>query len=444
VYGMPDGIMRIPANGGNPELLLKSNVQCIAPQILPGGKSILFTVSPTPYKVVVQSLESGERKELFSGDTARYIPTGHIVYALENNLFAIAFDPDRLEVVGGPVSLVEGIFRTMAPQYAVSDSGTLVYVPATAAAAISPQRTLVWVDRKGKEEPIAAEPNNYNFPKISPDGTKVALSFPTGGNQNIWVWDLVRKTMTRLTFDEAGDFLPLWSPDGKRIAFMSSRGGKPSIYWKAADGTGADELLASASGRYIGPRSWSGDGKTLVFMEVGAGTGADIGVVSVEGDRTKKLLLHEKYAEMDPQISPDGRWMAYASDESGRFEIYVRPYPEVKGGKWQVSTSGGIWPLWSRDGRELFYRSGNAFMAVWVKTGPTFSLETPRMMFRGTYAFFPTIPNVSNWEISPDGKRFLMIKSSASSGSASEAPEPRKITIVLNWFEELKQRVRVK
>jgi dipeptidyl aminopeptidase/acylaminoacyl peptidase len=167
-------------------------------------------------------------------------------------------------------------------------------------------------------------------------------------------------------------------------------------------------------------------------------------VVSVEGDRTKKLLLHEKYAEMDPQISPDGRWMAYASDESGRFEIYVRPYPEVKGGKWQVSTSGGIWPLWSRDGRELFYRSGNAFMAVWVKTGPTFSLETPRMMFRGTYAFFPTIPNVSNWEISPDGKRFLMIKSSASSGSASEAPEPRKITIVLNWFEELKQRVRVK
>ena len=147
---------------------------------------------------------------------------------------------------------------------------------------------------------------------------------------------------------------------------------------------------------------------------------------------------------MDPQISPDGRWMAYASDESGRFEIYVRPYPEVKGGKWQVSTSGGNWPLWPRDGREFFYRSGDAFMAVPVKTEPSFSLETPRMMFRGTYASFPLIPYVSNWDISPDGKRFLMIKSSAPSGSASEASGPRKINIVLNWFEELKQRVPVK
>jgi serine/threonine-protein kinase len=255
---------------------------------------------------------------------------------------------------------------------------------------------------------------------------------------DIWVWDLVRKTMTRLTFDEAVDALPLWTPDGKRIAFRSNRGSKTSIYWKAADGTGADEFLVSGSGGNIIPRSWSPDGKTLVFME-SAATNTDVGTVSIEGDRSKKPLLSGKYNEIDPVISPDGRWLAYSCDESGQYEIYVRPYPEVNGGKWQVSTSGGAWPIWSRDGRELFYRSGDASMAVVVKTKPTISFETPRTLFRGTYATGFANASLCNWDVSPDGKRFLMLKPSGTAAAGL-----RKINIVVNWFEELKQRVPIK
>jgi len=195
--------------------------RALPPQILPGGKSILFTAGPEPYKVVVKSLESGECRELFAGDTACYLRTGHIVYALENNLFAIAFDPDRLDVKGGPVSIVEGIFRTTAPQYSVSQSGTLVYVPGASTGA-GPKRTLVWVDRNGKEESVPAQPNDYRTPRISPDGTNVALTAYTDGKADIRVWDLVRGTMSRLTFDESADTYPLWTPDGRRIAFNSA------------------------------------------------------------------------------------------------------------------------------------------------------------------------------------------------------------------------------
>jgi serine/threonine-protein kinase len=244
--------------------------------------------------------------------------------------------------------------------------------------------------------------------------------------------------MTRLTFDKKDNDYSLWTPDGKRIVYFSTREGVfGGAYWKAADGTGVDEKLASALDRSFLPWSLSNDGKTLV-MEEYVGGKYDIGMLSMEGDRANKPLLQEKYNGVLPQISPDGRWMAYMSNESGQYEVYVRPFPDVNKGRWQVSTGGGAAPLWSPNCRELFYLSRDSGMAVAVQTEPTFSLGTPKTLFRLTY--IGSSPGSGTpWDISPDGKRFLMMKEPGSPASAGGAP--LKINIVLNWFEELKQRV---
>jgi serine/threonine-protein kinase len=441
VYGqIPGDIMRISANGGTPESLVKaeSGVYLEHPQVLPDGKSVLFTRAPAPRKIMVQSLRSGVRKELFPGDAATYLPTGQLVFTLKDDAFGIAFDLDKLEVTGEPAPLVEGVHFG-----GLSDSGTLVYVPGTASSTAA-TRTLVWVNREGKEEPLAAPPNAYKHPKISPDGTRITLTVGGTGDSDIWIWDLVHKTMTRLTFDKNRNFQSIWTPDGKQIVYFSSREGTyGSVYWKAADGTLEDEKLASGTDRYIMPWSWSRDGKALVIQENFAFK-YDIGMLSMEGNRARKpLLQHEKYSVFQPKISPDGRWITYTSNESGQYEVYVRPFPDVNKGKWQVSTSGGDSPLWSPNGREIFYRNGDSVMAVSVKTAPTFSLETPSALFRETYVssvLQASNPDFATWDISPDGKRFLMMKEAGSGAGGG----PLKINIVLNWTEELKQRVQIK
>jgi serine/threonine protein kinase len=461
------GVMRISANGGTPESLIKMSMADAsksgfpaAPQMLPDGKTLLFTnafdFNIAKMQIVIQSLKSGERKVLLrSGFGASYLSTGHLVYQLLNtnivNLLAIPLNLDKLEVIGGSVPVLEGIGA-----WAISDSGTLVYVsqPGTAAeskseagakVAASSGRTLVWVNRQGKEEPLAAAPNEYSLFKISPDGTRVALTVGTSPNQDIWIWDVVRESMTRLTFDERDDSVPLWTPDGKRIVYSSLReAGTPGgIFWKAADGTGEVEKLAPAPNRGIYPFSRSKDGKTLALWEVTlAPLQTDIGMLSMEGDHARKPLLQEKYNEDYPQISPDGRWLAYASNESGKYEVYVRSFPDVnKGGRWQISTNGGDSPLWSPDGRELFYRNGDSFMAVEVETDPAFRPAKPKVLFKGTYFSTGAPFDFTLWDISPDGRRFLMMKPPAWTGAAPTTAGPRKINIVLNWFEELKQRV---
>jgi serine/threonine protein kinase/Tol biopolymer transport system component len=460
------GIMRVSANGGTPEVLVKGRFANMskegfpyAPQMLPDGKTLLFTnaVSLTDInndQIVIQSLKSGEQKIVFKGGAyARYLPTGDIIYTLTDknirNLFAVPFDLDKLEVTGSPVSVLEGV-----ADGAYSDSGTLVYVPQPAVAAgatntASSGNTLVWVDRQGKEKPLSAVPEDYRSLKISPDGTRVALSIVASGNQDIWVWDIPHKTPTRLTFDKASDFWPIWTADSKWIVFASGRGGGLArVYWKSADGIGEAELLGSKPNNYIVPGSFSRDGKILAVSEFSLSSPVvDIGMLSMEGKREMKELLQEKQEAFDPQISPDGRYMAYQSDESGKFQIYVRSFPDMTKGKWQVSSGGGNSPLWSPDGRELFYRSGDATMAVEVEKEPTFKRGNPKTLFQGTY-FFANIMQkiiVTPWDISPDGKKFLMIKPGASTAAAPTAAGPQpKIIVVTNWFEELKQRVPVK
>jgi eukaryotic-like serine/threonine-protein kinase len=442
------GIMRISADGGTPETLIP-NEQLYHPRLLPDQKSVIFTFGRYPYQIAVQSIKSNKRKVLFPGENACYLPTGHIVYALENYLYAVPFDLENLQA-GASAPVFEGLSRhgVNAPsQYSVSNSGALIYVPKTITTAAT-GRTLVWVDRNGKEELVGAAPDLYNGLKLSPDGKRVALAASIDGNEDIYVLDFGRKTPSRLTFDESVDTTPLWTHDGKRILFRTHRkDGNGRVCWKAADGTGKDEPVVGSAvpGMATLPLSWSGE-KTLVLMEYAITAGmrvrAGIGALAMEGDCKYKPLLKRENSVYQPQISPDGHWVAYVSNESGQAQIYVRSFPELEtGGCWQISTSGGHSPLWSRDGRELFYRIGDDIMAAAVKTKPTFSNESPKVLFQRSYLSHPVGMGESlglyQWDISQDGKHFLMIKDAATE-------TPHKINIVLNWFEELKQRVPVK
>jgi serine/threonine protein kinase len=449
--GLGSGVCRIPAKGGIPEVLVERSMVA-GGQFLPDDKSIMFSdLTSRPNKTMVQSLDTGDQKVVFESGGGFYLPTGHFIYGAEDNIFAVPFDPNKLEFTGGAMSVMETAIGV-----GYSDSGTLVYVPAITDAAVSTastKRTLVWVSRDGKEEPLAAPLNDYSFCNLSPDGTKVALQVKIDGNEDIRIWDTVRKTLTRLTFDEAIDRSPLWTPDGQNMVFVSERGeGLNGVFRKKADGTGeVEELYSSPDPRIIVPFTWSGDGDTILLVELNlAPLDINIGTLSMEGDKQRKGLLETKHLEGGAQISPDGRWLAYSSNKSGQAEIYARPFPDVEKGLWQVSTSGGHSPLWSPDGREIFYRNGDATMVVPVDTDPTFSLGNPEILFRGTYfglEFGALQMAQTRWDIHPDGDRFLMIKPSVvTEGESSEAvvaDEFRKINIVLNWFEELKQRVPV-
>ncbi len=398
------------------------------PVFLPGTKAILFVAGSIPLPVVaVQSIQSGERRDLIQGATyPRYALSGHLVYAQSGNLMAVPFDLKRLEVTGAAVPVVESVLesRTQAAQYSLSTAGSLVYVSGGVQGA---QRSLVWVDRKGTEQPLAAPVNGYESPRFSPDGQRLAVA--TDGQ--IWLYDLSRETLTRFTFEGNDNNRPLWAPDGKRIVFYSNKEGRLNIFSQLADGSGGLERLTTSEDINV-PGSWSPDGQTLAFHDADPTTRNDIWMLRLS-DRKAQPFLRTPFNESDPRFSPDGRWIAYMSDESGRYEVYVQPYPGP-GGKWQVSKDGGREPVWNRNGRELFYRSGNKLMAVEITTQPNFALGNPRMLFEGPYVL-ATAP-VSNYDVSPDGMRFLMIRP-----TEQEQTAPTQINVVLNWFEELKRRV---
>jgi len=440
LFARPEGIQRVSANGGAPELIIKvgAGEQFDGPQFLPGGEWILFTVGTgaggwDEARIVIESLKTKERRDIWRGGSdARYVPTGHIVYALDDNLFAIPFDLDTLTVTGGPVPLVEGVFRaavTASANYGISDGGSLVYV---AGSRVTAQRTIVWVDRQGREEAIKVPPRRYAYARLSPDGTRVALGIQDAEN-DIWIWDLRRETLARLTFDPGFNRGPVWTPDGKRLAFSVQRGSAENIYWQAADGSGAPEPLTEIPNVSIMPHAFSPDGAQLLFEEIN--TPRDISLLRLDGKRETKPLVQTSFSEDSPDISPDGRWLAYESTESGRDEIYVRPFPDVNSGRWQISTGGGTRPLWSPNGRELFYYvDPGTLMAVRIEPGTAFTAGSPAVVFRGQY-FSGTVGR--QYSVSPDGRRFLMIKNAASAGNAP----PPQIIVVQNWFEELKRRI---
>jgi len=247
----------------------------------------------------------------------------------------------------------------------------------------------------------------------------------------IWLFDLARETLTRLTFQGSINQLGAWMPDGKRIAFQSNKEGPANLFWQLADGSGGLERLTISESIQT-PNSWSPDGQLLAFIEIDPTTGFDILVLRM-GDRKAQPFLRTQFNESAPRFSPDGRWLAYDSDESGRRESYVHPYPGP-GSKWQISTEGGTEPVWNPNGRELFYRSGDKMMAVEIATQPGFSAGKPKVLFEGRYV--PTPSTFPNYDVSPDAQRFLMFKPSEQAQAA-----PTQINVVLNWFEELRQKV---
>ena len=442
---LSSGLQQVSDAGGSPQPLTrieKGENSHRWPEFLPGGKALLFATAFTASnwntaKVVVQSVGTGERRDLVQGGThPRYALSGHLVYAQGGTLMVAPFDLQRLQVTGSAVPTVEGVLQSTFNghvQYSFSNTGSLVYV---GGGGQSGQGKLVWVSRNGAEQPLAAPARAYEFPRLSPDGRRVAASI-TDQDTQIWLYDLSREALTRLTFAGKANTNPVWTPDGKRIAFNSDREGVSNIFWQLADGSGGPERLTTSENTEV-PRSWSPDAQLLTFLTANeasanpsANRGLDIWVLRM-ADRKAEPFLQTPFNESVPEFSPDGRWLAYTSDESGRSEIYVQPYPGP-GGKWQVSTEGGTEPIWNSNGRELFYRSGEKMMAVEIATQPGFTAGKPRVLFEGQYA--PSPATMPNYDVSPDGQRFLMLKPTEAEAG------PKQINVVLNWFEELKRRV---
>ena len=436
--GSFSGLWRVAANGGTPAPVTTLQGEEIShrwPQVLPGGQAVLFTSRTGPgndeWHVQVQRLSNGERRVLAQGATGHYVPTGHLVYveAATGTLVALPFDLTGLQVgTAAPVAVAEGILMTgEGADYSLSSSGLLTYV--TGGSKVE-DRTLVWVDRNGKTEPLPAPARSYEFPRISPDDGQVAFNI-TAGRVDLWLYDLARGTASRLASEASSQF-PLWTPDGKRLTYRATRGGTRNIFWRTADGSGSEERLTTGEGNHT-PGSWSPDGQTLLFNDSTAGQ--DIFAFRLV-DHTTQPWLKSPFNETIGRFSPDGRWVAYVSDESGRQEIYLQPYPGP-GGKVLISTDGGVEPVWNPNGRELFYRSGNAMMAVDIAAKPAFVAGRPTRVFAGDYV----LSGVSNpnYDVSPDGRRFLMVQP-----SAQESATPSQLNVVLNSFEQLKAKVPAK
>jgi serine/threonine-protein kinase len=398
-------------------------------------------------QIAVLDLDTGAQTiVLRGGGHAHYVSTGHLVYTAGGALRAVAFDVSRREIQGTPVTVLPRVLTTTygAGDYAVAADGTLVYVDApgaTSSIGFGADRTLVWVDRAAREEPLAAPPRAYRQPRLSPDGTRIAVSIQDQ-EHDLWIWDLQRATLTRLTFAQGVDWFPLWTPDSRRIVFTSNTGeGGVDLFWMPADGTGKPVRLTSgdvADLHYA--TGLSSDGTHVVFSEIKPNARGDLLTVSLEGEHRVQQLLETQFDEQEGTVSPDGRWIAYESDSSGATEIYVRPFPAVAGGQSQVSTAGGRRPLWARDGRELFYQAPaigptSTLMRVPVEArGTVWSAGTPVALFQGRYF---TGTQGRAYDVSPDGRRFLMIKEAG----ADQGDAGPQIIVVQHWLEELKRLV---
>ena len=454
-----EGILGVSANGGEPEVLAKVTSQQAAmdPQIVDNGSTLLFTLATQAgnerwdtAQIVVQSLRSGERKVVLQGGAAaRYVPTGHLVYAISGTLLAVPFDLDRREVRGSPVPLVEGVRRgpnnSGAALFSVSNDGTLAYAPGPATGSAMPgERTLAFLDRSGQIDPLPLPPQPYYHPRFSPDGKRLVVGTDNGKEAVVMIHDLTAgEAPRRLTFG-GRNTSPVWTPDGERVAFLSDRDGDLSIFWQASNGAGvAARLTKAIPGVEHRPEAWTRDGSALAFLVTtggGAGLGAgDIWTVSPRQGEPKPLV-DGPFNQRFSAFSPDNRWLAYTSTEvGGRMEVFVQPFPPT-GAKFQISNDGGQRPVWSPDGRELFYNqpsnqpSANRIVGIEIQTSPAFRAgKAVPIPFGQAVVFGPG----TNFDIHPDGKRFVVVL---------EDPKRQadQFHVVLNWTEELKQRVPTK
>jgi len=433
VFSGGNGLYRVSAAGGEPEILAtpdlgKGETFYFSPRILPGGKTVLFSISGSVVQLATLSIETGEQKTLIEdGRDGVYVETGHLIYvqAGTGNLMALSFNLARLEVTSEPFPVLQGVRQSgFNVDYALSEQGNLVYVSSQ-----SELQSLVWVDRKGTESVITQNPVSFGSPRISPDGKQVALAISTvEEDQNVWIYDLESESLRRLTFGSGSS--ETWSPDGKWIIFQDfDNEGLRAVSRTLADGSGPIERLTVPSVGGTGANDMTPDGGVVAFRR-----GNDIWMLPMEGDREPQPLISSPNGECCSKFSPDGQWIAYVSDELGSNQVYVSPFPNPDDVKYVVSEEGGGQPVWSPDGTELFYRNGDRMMAVSVQKDPAFRRGRPEVLFEGAYASSRFVAGYPYYDISPDGQRFLMIKEET-------AQEAGQINVVLNWFEELKRLV---
>jgi serine/threonine-protein kinase len=431
--GRRSGLLRVPAKGGSPTAIVAPDAgegEFLYPQILPGGRFVLFTVSPTRGSghLEIVALEGGQRRVVLKdGIAGRVLPSEHLVFFRDRRLWAIRFDSDRLETAGDPVPVVEDV-RSEAEgpvQYAVANDGTLAYIQAPGA---GPPRSLVWVGQDRRERPTMAPRAHYRWARLSPDGRRVAVEVDEGGNSEVGIVDLERGTLSYVTHDPASDKSPVWTPDGERIVFSSNREGTLGLFTTTPDGTGPVERLAAFEGMLVvEPGGWSADASRLAFMYIPGRV--LIGTLRMDGSGKWGPLLDSTGAVFQtPSVSRDGRWIAYTSNETQQSEVYVQRFPEL-GQKIKVSQGGGIDPVWSPDGTHLYYRSETAMMVVSMEEGrPRGSAE---QLFEWVY--YRASPGPRTYDIG-EGTPLLVIK-------PDEAGRNPEIHVVLNWFEELKRLV---
>ena len=464
VVGALGGLLRVPGDGGTPEAVLPAGAvpelaACMAPHVLPGSSALLFVefVPDGELQLKAVTLPAGEPRLVASAVTeATYAPTGHLLLRevrqapsrrgpATATLMAAPFDAERLELTGPTVPVVPD-----AGLSAWAGDGTLVYEVDAFYPAES-RRTLAWVDREGGEEPLPAPPRAYRTPRVSPDGGRIALAVTAanGNDADIVIYDVAREASNRLTF-EGWHVNPLWSPDGRRVVYTTvyTTAGADGfgLFRKAADGTGQAERLTSTGPMQTGA-AWVETSDTLVLSHAAGMTDVDIHRLPLDGGFSEPLIA-TAFAEALPAVSPDGRWIAYQSNESGPPAVFVRPFPDVGDGKWQVSQGPGLAPAWSRDGRELFYvaaaPSGRAMMAVEYDGDPSFTWSRPERLFdlSGRMDFGMAAAS-RQWDVAPAGDRFLMIKEDEDAPGDDPRQGPTELVYVANWFTELAERVPV-
>ena len=449
----PDGLLSVPDRGGEPLVLSRPDasqgeVDHLHPFVLPGSRAVLFTIAATPIEnsgIGVLDVATGVKKVLLRGGSSPvYLDPGLLVYGAQGTLRAVRFDARRLEVIGDPITVADQVAMmfTGAAEYGVSQAGSLVYVPGGFSGGLE-ERELVWIDRKGKISPIAGAPARvYIMLRLSPDGTRVALDIADrrrDRENDIWVWDLPRATLSRLTADSGPDGIPVWTPDGQRIVFAGAQGGRAqNLFWQAAVGSGKPERLAQ-SGQGQSPTSFSPDGKFLIFRESPGRDFEEIKSLEIATGRVSPLI-QIPLADRGGEVSPDGRFIAYERTQSGVAQIWVQTFPDVNAGRWQVSQAGGLKPSWSADGREIFFigLSGGLYAAP-VQTKPTFSSGNPVRLFDLT-----NLGAVQGrpYDAAGDAQKFIVIRKVAQPGVAP-TPPAREIVVVVNWIEELKAKLGV-
>ena len=425
------GLMEVAAAGGEPRLLLQRDTSrgesYLFPHYLPDAKVLLLQIRTQgvdrlgALTIATHKLTRFEQ----AGSNPRYVSSGHVVLATRSGtLLAVPFDPSRLEITGAPLPVADGV--VVGPgggaRMGMSRDGAFAYVTGPV-----PLRDLVMVDRSGSARVLPAEPQAYISPRLSPDGRRIAVEVdePDLVSSDVWVYDMALHTRTRLTFDQSAH-RPIWTPDGRRIVYSRGQFSQGDLYWIPADGTGpAESLLVAPDDQWAG--DVTPDGRTLLFRSGGAGPVRSIHTMSLEGTRTPRPFLVNQFENHSPSLSPDGHWVAYVSNESGRLEVYVRPFPGP-GGRWQVSLDGGTEPAWAAGGRELLYRNGAKMMVAAIALQPTFTVGARRELFQGNYVNDPVY---RSYDVTRDGRGFVMVRSPKPAGD---------FIVVLNWFDQLRAR----